>query len=199
MIPSKSGRALLVVDIQNDFCPGGALGIRDGDRIIPVLNRYIEYFKKEGLPIIVTRDWHPEITRHFQQFGGVWPVHCVQESSGAQFHPELRLPEGVLIVSKGMDPEEDSYSAFQATDSSGILLADLLKGLEVARVYIGGLATDYCVKYSALDALKMGVDVHILADAIAGVNLRPGDSRQAMEEMVRCGARKKYLTNLLMV
>jgi nicotinamidase/pyrazinamidase len=195
----KSGKALLVVDVQNDFCPGGALGIRDGDRIIPVLNRYIDYFASEGSPVIATRDWHPEITRHFKQFGGIWPVHCVQESSGAQFHPELKLPEGVRVVSKGMNPEEDSYSAFQATDSSGILLADLLNGLEVARVYIGGLATDYCVKYSALDALKMGVDVHILADAIAGVNLQPGDSRQAMEEMVRCGARKKYLTNLLMV
>ena len=199
MIPSKSGRALLVVDIQNDFCPGGALGIHGGDGIIPVLNSCIEFFAKESLPIIVTRDWHPEITRHFKQFGGVWPVHCVQESSGAQFHPELRLPEGVLVVSKGMDPEEDSYSAFHAIDSSGMLLADLLKSLGVRRVYIGGLATDYCVKYSALDALKRGLEVHILADAIAGVNLQPEDSRLAIEEMIQCGAKKKYLTNLLMV
>jgi nicotinamidase/pyrazinamidase len=195
MIASKSGRALLVVDVQNDFCPGGALGIRDGDRIISVLNRYIEYFAAEGSPVIATRDWHPEITRHFQQFGGVWPVHCVQESPGAQFHPDLKLPEGVLVLSKGMDPEEDSYSAFHATDSSGMLLADLLESLGVARIYIGGLATDYCVKYSALDALKMGLDAHILNDAIAGVNLQPEDSRLAMEEMVRCGAKKTYLDN----
>ncbi|OPY50960.1 MAG: nicotinamidase/pyrazinamidase [Methanosaeta sp. PtaU1.Bin112] len=193
MDSSRSSKALLVVDVQNDFCPGGALGIRDGSRIIPVLNRYIDFFTKERLPVIVTRDWHPEITRHFQQFGGVWPVHCVQDSFGAQFHPELKLPEGVLVMSKGMDPEEDSYSAFQATDSSEILLADLLKGLGVARIYIGGLATDYCVKYSALDALKMGLDVHILNDAIAGVNLQPEDSSLAMEEMVRSGAKKMYL------
>ncbi|MDD4650971.1 MAG: bifunctional nicotinamidase/pyrazinamidase [Methanothrix sp.] len=190
MIASKSGRALLVVDVQNDFCPGGALGIRDGDRIIPTLNRYIEYFAAEGLPVIATRDWHPEITRHFQQFGGVWPVHCVQESPGAQFHPDLKLPEGVLVLSKGMDPEEDSYSAFQAADSVGGLLADLLKGLGVSQVYIGGLATDYCVKHSALDALRMGLDAYILNDAIAGVNLQPDDSRLALEEMVRRGARK---------
>lgn len=179
-----------MVDVQNDFCPGGALGISDGDRIIPALNRYIEFFAREGSPVIATRDWHPEITRHFQQFGGVWPVHCVQESPGAQFHPELKLPEGALVLSKGMDPEEDSYSAFQATDLGGRLLADLLKGFGVSRVYIGGLATDYCVKHSALDALKMRLDVHILNDAIAGVNLQPEDSRLAMEEMVRRGAKK---------
>lgn len=190
MIASKPGRALLVVDVQNDFCPGGALGIRDGDRIIPALNRYIEYFSGEGSPVIATRDWHPEITRHFQQFGGVWPIHCVQESPGAQFHPELKLLDGVLMLSKGMDPEEDSYSAFHATDSSGMHLADLLESLGVRRVYIGGLATDYCVKHSALDALKKGLDVYILADAIAGVNLQPDDSSLAMEEMVRCGAKK---------
>lgn len=199
MIASKSGRALLVVDVQNDFCPGGALGIRDGDRIIPALNTYIEYFAGEGSPVIATRDWHPEITRHFRQFGGVWPVHCVQESLGARFHPLLKLPEGVLVVSKGMDPEEDSYSAFQAADSVGGLLADLLESLGVRRVYIGGLATDYCVKHSALDALKIGLDVYILADAIAGVNLQPEDSSQAMEEMVRCGAKKMLLQNFLLM
>lgn len=196
MIASKSGRALLVVDVQNDFCPGGALGISGGDRIIPVLNRYIEFFANERLPVIATRDWHPEITRHFQQFGGVWPVHCIQESLGAQFHPELKLPEGVFVVSKGLDPEEDSYSAFHATDSSGMLLADLLESLGVSQIYIGGLATDYCVKHSALDALKSGLGVYILADAIAGVNLQPEDSKLAMEEMVRGGAKKTFLRRI---
>ena len=199
MNASKSGRALLVVDVQNDFCPGGALGIRDGDRIIPALNRYIEYFAREGSPVIATRDWHPEITRHFQQFGGVWPVHCVQESPGARFHPLLKLLDGVLVLSKGMDPVEDSYSAFQATDSSGMLLGNLLESLGVKRVYIGGLATDYCVKYSALDAIKMGLDAYILNDAIAGVNLLPEDSSHAMEEMVRSGAKKMHLQNFLLM
>jgi nicotinamidase/pyrazinamidase len=196
MVSSKPGKALLVVDVQNDFCPGGALGIRDGDRIIPILNRYIEYFASEKLPIILTRDWHPEVTKHFQQFGGIWPVHCVQESLGARFHPELELPGEGLVVSKGMDPDEDSYSAFHATDSRGMLLADLLKGLEVAEVYIGGLATDYCVKYSALDALKMGLDVYILTDAIAGVNLQPEDSNLAMDEMLKLGANKTFLPRI---
>lgn len=199
MIASKYGRALLVVDVQNDFCPGGALGIRDGDRIIPTLNRYIEYFAGEGSPVIATRDWHPEITRHFQQFGGVWPVHCVQESPGARFHPLLKLPEGVLVLSKGMDPEEDSYSAFQATDSSGMRLGNLLESLGVKRVYVGGLATDYCVKYSALDALNRGLEVYILVDAIAGVNLQQEDSSQAMEEMVRSGSKKMHLQNFLLM
>jgi nicotinamidase/pyrazinamidase len=193
----RSSKALIVVDVQNDFCPGGALGIRDGDRIIPALNRYIEFFAREGSLVIATRDWHPEITRHFQQFGGVWPVHCVQESPGAQFHPDLKLHDGVLMLSKGMDPEEDSYSAFQAVDSVGGLLADLLKSLGVRRVYIGGLATDYCVKHSALDALKKGLDVYILADAIAGVNLQPDDSSLAMEEMVRRGAVRTNQKNFM--
>jgi len=193
----RSSKALIVVDVQNDFCPGGALGIRDGDRIIPALNRYIEFFAREGSLVIATRDWHPEITRHFQQFGGVWPVHCVQESPGAQFHPDLKLYDGVLMLSKGMDPEEDSYSAFQAVDSVGGLLADLLKSLGVRRVYIGGLATDYCVKHSALDALKKGLDVYILADAIAGVNLQPDDSSLAMEEMVRRGAVRTNQKNFM--
>ncbi len=185
----RPSKALLVVDVQNDFCPGGALGIRGGDRIIPILNRYIKFFETERLPIFLTRDWHPRVTRHFQQFGGVWPVHCIQGGLGAQFHPELQLPREALVMSKGMDPEEDSYSAFHSTDSSGMLLANLLDDLGVEQIYIGGLATDYCVKYSALDAIKNGLDVYILADAIAGVNLQPEDSDLAMEEMVRCGAK----------
>jgi nicotinamidase/pyrazinamidase len=190
MNSSRSSKAFLVVDVQNDFCPGGALGIYGGDRIIPVLNRYIKYFERENLPIFLTRDWHPKVTKHFEQFGGVWPEHCVEESYGAQFHPELELPKKATVMSKGMDPEEDSYSAFHATDSSGILLADLLRNLGVAQIYIGGLATDYCVKYSALDALKEGLEVFVLTDAVAGVNLQPEDSNAALEEMVGRGARK---------
>jgi nicotinamidase/pyrazinamidase len=186
----RSNKALLVVDVQNDFCPGGALGISGGDRIIPVLNRYIKYFELEDLPIIVTRDWHPKVTKHFQQFGGVWPIHCIEGSYGAQFHPKLQLPKEAQVLSKGMDPEEDSYSAFHATDSSGMTLADLLKNLGVLQIYIGGLATDYCVKYSVLDALRDGLEAFVLTDAIAGVNLQPADSNAALEEMVGRGAKK---------
>jgi nicotinamidase/pyrazinamidase len=190
MTSLRSSKALLVVDVQNDFCPGGALGIQGGNWIIPILNRYIKYFETENLPIFVTRDWHPKVSKHFEQFGGVWPIHCIEGSYGAQFHPELGLPKAALVMSKGMDPEEDSYSAFHAADSSGMVLGNLLKDLGVTQIYIGGLATDYCVKYSVLDALKDGLEVFILTDAIAGVNLKPEDSSLAMDEMVSLGAKK---------
>jgi len=193
---SKLKRALLVVDIQNDFCPGGTLGIHGGHEIIPILNEYIKFFEKENLPIFVTRDWHPKVTKHFKQFGGVWPEHCVEGSPGAQFHPDLKFPKTTFVMSKGMDPEKDSYSAFHASDLSGMTLANLLKSLGVAEIYISGLATDYCVKYSALDALKDGLIVFILADAIAGVNLHPEDSNIALEEMVNYGAKKQSLKDL---
>ena len=192
----KSKKALLVVDVQNDFCPGGALGIHGGHKIIPILNKCIKFFEKENSPIIVTRDWHPLVTKHFKQFGGVWPEHCVEGSPGAQFHPDLELPKDALVMSKGMDPEKDSYSAFHATDSSGMVLANLLKNLGVTEIYIGGLATDYCVKYSALDALKAGLEVFILTDAVAGVNLLPEDSRLALQEMVSRGAKKTIFEEL---
>ncbi|MCX6680116.1 MAG: bifunctional nicotinamidase/pyrazinamidase [Methanothrix sp.] len=191
-----SKKALLVVDVQNDFCPGGALGIPGGHKIIPILNRCIKFFEKENLPIIVTRDWHPKVTKHFEQFGGVWPEHCVEGSLGAQFHPDLELPKDPLVMSKGMDPEKDSYSAFHATDSSGRALENILEIFGVAEIYIGGLATDYCVKYSALDALKAGLKVLILTDAVAGVNLQPEDSRVALQEMVSRGAKKTIFEEL---
>jgi nicotinamidase/pyrazinamidase len=186
----KPKKALLVVDVQNDFCPGGALGIHGGHKIIPILNKCIKFFEKENLPIIVTRDWHPKVTKHFEQFGGVWPEHCVKGSPGAMFHPDLELPKDAMVMSKGMDPEKDSYSAFHAIDSSGMALENILELFGVTEIYIGGLATDYCVKYSALDALKDGLNVLILTDAIAGVNLQPGDSRVALEEMISLGAKK---------
>jgi nicotinamidase/pyrazinamidase len=145
----------------------------------------------------MTRDWHPTVTRHFHQFGGPWPEHCVEGSHGAAFHPELVFPNDALVISKGMDPEKDSYSAFQATDLNGMALADLLELSGISEIYIGGLATDYCVKYSALDALKYGMKVFILIDAIAGVNLQPEDSNAALEEMVRNGAKKIDILSLL--
>jgi nicotinamidase/pyrazinamidase len=195
----KSKKALLVVDVQNDFCPGGALGIHGGHTIIPILNKYIKFFEKENLPIFVTRDWHPKVTKHFKQFGGIWPEHCIKGSPGAQFHPDLKFPKEALVISKGMDSEKDSYSAFHAADLSGMELANLLKHFGVTEIYIGGLATDYCVKYSALDALKGGLKVFILTDAIAGVNLQPEDSSVALEEMVNCGAKKTIFEKFIRV
>lgn len=180
--------ALLVVDVQNDFCPGGALGVKNGDEIIPVLNRYIEKFSAARLPVIATRDWHPEKTTHFKEYGGVWPIHCVQQTRGAAFHPELRLPEDVILVSKGMAADEDSYSAFHGKTDSGTSLEELLRRLGVERLFVGGLATDYCVKYTAFDGMKQGFKIVVLTDAIRGVNLDPNDSEQALKEMHHAGA-----------
>jgi nicotinamidase/pyrazinamidase len=180
--------ALLVVDVQNDFCPGGSLPVADGERVVPVLNDYVETFRAAGRPIIATRDWHPERTTHFKQFGGVWPAHCVQGTRGAELHPGLRLPPEAQLVSKGMGAEEDSYSGFDARDEAGRPLAQLLANLGVQRLYIGGLATDYCVKHSVLDARRSGFEVVVLQDACRGVDVQAGDSERATEEMQLAGA-----------
>jgi nicotinamidase/pyrazinamidase len=184
----KFNEALLVVDVQNDFCPGGALGVREGDKIVSAINKYIELFSKKGLPVFATRDWHPKKTSHFKEFGGVWPTHCIQNTKGAEFHPGLRLPKEVILIYKGMDPAKDSYSAFQAEDQNGTGLPELLKVSGVEEIYIAGLATDYCVRFTTADAIKSGFKVKVLADAIKGVNLKPGDSEEAIEEMVKNGA-----------
>ena len=182
--------ALVIVDVQNDFCPGGALPVADGDKVVAVLNRHIGKFDRVGLPIFATRDWHPARTRHFNTDGGPWPPHCVQGTEGGKFHPDLALPKTAVVVSKGMSPEADSYSGFEATDAEGVGLAERLRGLGVERIFVGGLATDYCVKFTVLDGLKEGFKVTLLQDAIRGVNLRPEDSERAIAEMVRAGAER---------
>jgi nicotinamidase/pyrazinamidase len=182
--------ALIIVDVQNDFCPGGALAVSGGDEVVPVLNRAIEKFTAAGLPIFATRDWHPEKTNHFKAYGGVWPVHCVQGTRGAEFHPGLHLGKDVVVVSAGMLPNEDGYSGFQATDASGSRLAELLRRKGVERIFVGGLATDYCVKHTVLDGLREGFKVLLLTDAIRAVNLKPADGELAIDEMVRAGAVK---------
>jgi nicotinamidase/pyrazinamidase len=192
----KLKKALLVVDIQNDFCPSGALGISGGDKIIPVVNKYIKIFSKSKLPIFFSRDWHLIKTIHFKKFGGLWPVHCVQNTKGAAFHPELKIPKGAIIISKGMNPQEDSYSAFQAQDACGQSLGNLLKIFGAEEIYIAGLATDYCVKYSAIDALKSGFKVKILKDAIQGVNIKPTDSKEALAQITAMGAKEIDLAAL---
>lgn len=186
-MPGKE--ALILIDVQNDFCPGGALPVTEGDRVVPVLNRYIEKFTKDGLPIFATRDWHPAKTSHFNTGGGPWPPHCIQGSRGAQFHPDLKLPPDVVIVSAGMGADEDGYSGFLGRDGRGVTLADLLRQRGVERIIVGGLATDYCVKHTVLDAIKEGFEVVVLKNAVRGVNLDPGDSERAFEEMSRAGAR----------
>jgi nicotinamidase/pyrazinamidase len=180
--------ALILVDVQNDFCPGGALAVQNGDEVVPVLNRYIERFLDAGLPIFATRDWHPIRTSHFKVYGGIWPVHCVQGTQGAEFHPDLKLTPEITIISAGMAPDEDGYSGFLGRDSTGRLLVALLRDRGVDRLFVGGLATDYCVKHTVLDAIREGFQVVLIGDAVRGVNLNPDDSTQAIKEMSAAGA-----------
>jgi len=186
-------KALLIVDVQNDFCPGGALAVPEAERIIPILNKYINLFLKFNLPIFACRDWHPKETKHFKRFGGLWPEHCLANSKGAMFYLKLRLPQNAMVLSKGMDPEKKSYSAFQAIDSNGAQFYNLLNIFEIKEVFVGGLATDYCVKCSVLDALKFGFKVKLLTDAIKGVDVKKGDSEAALAEMASLGAKKVTL------
>jgi nicotinamidase/pyrazinamidase len=176
--------ALILVDVQNDFCPGGALAVADGDRVVPVLSREADRFAKAGRPVVLSRDWHPAETTHFD----TWPPHCVQGQPGARFHPKLRLPGGAIVVSKGMGATEDAYSAFQARDDAGRPLADLLRQRGVRRLVVGGLATDYCVRATVLDALRQGFQVTVIENGIKGVELRPGGSARATDEMRGAGA-----------
>lgn len=192
----KLKKALLIVDVQNDFCPGGALAVPEGDKIVSTINKYIRIFAKKKLPIFATRDWHPVRTKHFKDFGGLWPVHCIQNTKGAAFHPDLKLPKEAILLYKGMDPEEDCYSSFSAQDLSGQPLFKLLKRMGITEIYIAGLATDYCVKYTAIDALKHGFKVKILLDAVKGVNLKTNDSTEAIKKITKMGAKKITLKNM---
>ncbi|HKO41901.1 MAG TPA: bifunctional nicotinamidase/pyrazinamidase [Pyrinomonadaceae bacterium] len=179
---AENKRALLLVDVQNDFCPGGALAVAEGDQVIAPLNKLIEEFLSRGEPVFRSRDWHPPQTKHFTQFGGTWPVHCVQDTEGAEFHPDLIDDKRIRTISKGMG-DEDSYSAFDGTD-----LALQLRQLGVEEVWVGGLATDYCVKNTVLDALKEGLRVKALEDGMRAVEVNPGDGERAIEEMRAAGA-----------
>lgn len=172
----------MIVDVQNDFCPGGALGVEGGDEVIAPLNRLAHEFLSRGDMVFKSRDWHTATTRHFEDYGGTWPVHCVQNTPGAEFHRELIDDPRVIVISKGMG-DEDSYSAFDGTD-----LAERLREEGVEEVWVGGLATDYCVKNTVLDALREGFRVKAIADAMRAVNLQPGDDERAMEEMRSAGA-----------
>ncbi len=179
---SSKKRALIVVDVQNDFCPGGALAVAQGDEVVAPLNRLIEEFLERGEPVFKSRDWHPAKTRHFAAYGGTWPVHCVQNTTGAEFHPELIDDLHIRVISKGLG-DEDSYSAFDGTD-----LALQLRRLGVEEVWVGGLATDYCVKNTVIDALKESFRVKALKDAMRAVELKPGDGELAIAEMQNAGA-----------
>ena len=181
-------KALVIVDVQNDFCQGGTLAVVDGDRVVAPLARLATRFAAAGLPVFASRDWHPPDTAHFKDAGGPWPAHCVRDTFGAALHPDLVLPPEAVLLSKGVDPQADGYSAFEARDDGGRDLAELLAAAGVDQVCVGGLATDYCVRATVLEALARGLGVCLLTDAVAGVNVQPGDAQRAVEEMVAAGA-----------
>ena len=165
-------KTLLIVDVQNDFCPGGALAVKDGDKVVPVINGIIDKFDL----VLASKDWHPVDSVHFEK----WPVHCVQNTYGADFHPDLQTDKIDRVLLKGTQNKDDGYSAFEATNIS---LADFLRGEGVTDLYVCGLATDYCVKATALDACKLGFRTYVITDAVAAVNLNPGDDKKALEEI----------------
>jgi nicotinamidase/pyrazinamidase len=180
--------ALLIVDVQNDFCAGGALAVRGGDEVVPVLNRVAARAAALGWPIYASRDWHPADSRHFTIHGGLWPVHCVAGTEGARLHPDLRLPVGTMIITKGTGPDDDGYSAFDGQVPGRGPFIDDLRARGVTHLVIGGLATDYCVRHNVLDALRQGLSVQLLEDAIRAVDVTPGDGAAALDEMRAAGA-----------
>ena len=184
---------LLIVDVQNDFCPGGALAVPNGNKVIEPLNNMLAYIRNvdrwsSTLKWVkfASRDWHPRQTKHFAEFGGQWPIHCVQNTPGAEFHSQLSIGIDIFIISKGTKPDEDGYSPFQGTVRE-VSFEQFLDLFNVRGVYIGGLATDYCVKAAAMDAVKKGFKTYLLTDACRAVNIKLGDEALALNEMANAG------------
>ena len=176
--------ALLIVDVQRDFCPGGALAVPDGDAVVPVLSQWIAAARDAGAAVFASRDWHPPDHVSFQEQGGPWPSHCVAETPGAAFHPDLALPDSATVIDKGTDSGHEAYSAFEGTD-----LAAQLDAAGIARLWVGGLALDYCVRASVLDARRMaGLPVHLILSATRAVEVQPGDGSRALDDMRAAGA-----------
>ena len=169
-------KALLIVDVQNDFCPGGTLAVPEGDKVVPVINQMMANFRL----IVASKDWHPKDTVHFKK----WPPHCVQNTLGADFHPKLDVSKIKKIFLKGTKNKDDGYSAFEATSAD---LGEFLKKEGVEDLYVVGLATDYCVKATALDADKLGFETFVVEDAVAAVNVKPGDGEKALKAMAHAG------------
>lgn len=188
--PTK-GDALVIVDVQYDFLPGGALAVPESDRILPVLNNYIAIFEKRALPIYMTRDWHPANHCSFKEYGGPWPTHCVADTRGAAFSEDLKFASRATIISKATTPERECYSDFGTTNFE----ADL-RAAGVSRLFVGGLATDYCVFHTVKDALALGFTTFLLRDAIRAVNVQPEDGQKAEQEMIRLGAKPMELQDL---
>jgi nicotinamidase/pyrazinamidase len=176
--------ALILVDIQNDFCPGGALAVSEGDLIVPIVNRLIPRF-----PLVIsTQDWHPANHISFKAQGGPWPPHCVKGTPGAELHPDLETDTIAHYFRKASSPNKDDYSEFEGKDEQRRSLDEVLKGQGVKRIYVVGLATDYCVLETVLDGLKYGYEVYAVTDAMRAVNVNPDDGEKALYRMASSGA-----------
>lgn len=176
----RAGDGLLVVDVQNDFCPGGALAVPDGDKVIPVLNNWIAVASERGIPIYASRDWHPTGHPSFHEQGGEWPPHCLQDSHGARFHSALRLPSNVTVVTKGTRFDHDQLSAFHDTGLHARVQKDGVK-----RLWMGGLAQDVCVAASAMEARRHGYEVGLIPDGSMPVH--PDGAQQCLDVMRAAG------------
>ena len=188
----RAGDALIIVDVQNDFLPGGALAVPHGDLVVPVLNGYIAWFVEHKLPVFATRDWHPANHCSFRTQGGPWPRHCVMYTYGANAPPQLKLPADAMVIEKPCCANRETYSPFEGTD-----FEQRLRAANVRRLFVGGLATDYCVLHTILDARQRGFEVVLLQDAVRAVNVRPEDGRKAEDDMRRAGAVTLELTALV--
>ncbi len=184
-----SDDALIVVDPQVDFFPGGALPVRDGDAILPTVNEAMDRFRSRGLPVFITRDWHPADHCSFQANGGSWPSHCVRGTAGAELHAGLEPPPLFTMVHKATESDREAYSDFDGTG-----LAELLRDRGVRRVYVAGLALDYCVKATCLDAVDAGFETVLLIDGTRAVNVDPEDGDRALEQMTVVGVRAMHGT-----
>lgn len=174
----QSGDALIIVDVQVDFCPGGALPIEDGDKVVPVLNRWIAGAVAKGIPVYASRDWHPVGHLSFNEAGGLWPPHCIQDTDGASFHPDLKLPDSAVKVTKGVRFDKDQNSAFDQTG-----LGEELRRRGIQRLFVGGLAEDVCVLATVLDGRKEGFEVMLILDATRPVTAQDGKkARSTMQE-----------------
>lgn len=177
----EPGDALLIVDVQNDFCPGGALPIEEGDRVVPVINEWIEKFARHRLPVFASRDWHPRDHLSFEPEGGQWPPHCIQDTSGADFHKQLNLPESAVVVTKGVRFDQDQNSAFDQTG-----LGAHLQRKGIRRVFVCGLALDVCVLATAMDARRLNLEVMLISEGTRPVRAATG--AEALAKMKAAGA-----------
>jgi nicotinamidase/pyrazinamidase len=178
----KDGDALFIVDVQNDFCPGGALAVPDGDAVVPVLNDWITAAQMRDLTIFASRDWHPRVHPSFRERGGPWPPHCIQDTQGAAFHKDLQLPETAIVISKGTRFDHDQYSGFQETG-----LAEYLREIGVKRLWIGGLAAEVCVRATALDAARHGFETTVILAAVRAIS--DDDAAKTRDEYEQAGVK----------